>query len=316
VHLAIDHEVYRFRLRCLEPMRLPAYKGSALRGVFGHCFKAVVCALRREECPTCLVRASCTYQRVFETRVAPGEGPRRGVDAAPHPYVLGVEPEGRTEYGPGEEVTCTLTLLGPALGILPYLVYTFQEVGRRGLTPAGRPLALRLVEALGTEGWRTVYEEGAAQLAEARAPAPPPPVPDLSRGAAVELVTPLRLQDRGELCRRLDFGTLFLAAWRRLGLLARYYGAGQPAFDRELLDASRAVAAAGPDLRWHDWTRYSNRQKRTMQLGGLVGEVAFAGDLSPFAPWLAWAGRLHLGKATSFGLGEIRVRPLPAGGRP
>lgn len=309
MHLTIDHEVYRFRLRCLEPMRLPPYKGSALRGVFGHAFKAVVCALRREECRICLVRASCTYQRVFETRVAPGDGPRPGVDAAPHPYVFGVALDGRTEYAGGDEVTFTLTLLGPALGILPYLVYAFQEVGRRGLTPARKPLALSAVEALGEGGWRTVYAEGAGSLAEARVAAPPPQVPDLSRGALVRLETPLRLQERGELVRDPGFGALFLAARRRFGLLARYYGNGEPAFDRGLLDASREVPTTRSELRWHDWTRYSNRQKTTMQLGGLVGELAFAGDLAPFAPWLAWAERFHLGKATSFGLGAVRVVP-------
>ena len=60
-------------------------------------------------------------------------------------------------------------------------------------------------------------------------------------------------------------------------------------FDRGLLEASRQIPTARSRLRWHDWTRYSNRQETTMQLGGLVGELAFAGDLAPFAPWLAWA---------------------------
>ena len=314
--LTIGHEVYRFRLRCIEPMRLPPYKGSALRGVFGHAFKDVVCALRREECRTCLVRASCTYQRVFETRVAPHAGPRPGVDAAPHPYLFGVDRDGRTEYAEGDQLAFTLTLLGPALGILPYLVYAFQEVGRRGLTPARKPLALHAVEALGAEGWRGVYAEGAGSLAETRVPAPPPEVPDLSRGAVVHLETPLRLQERGALVRDPGFGTLFLAARRRFGLLARYYGNGEPPFDRGLLEASRQIPTIRSELRWHDWTRYSNRQKTTMQLGGLVGELAFAGDLAPFAPWLAWAERLHLGKATSFGLGAVRVVPAAAANPP
>ncbi|MEW6488315.1 MAG: CRISPR system precrRNA processing endoribonuclease RAMP protein Cas6 [Thermodesulfobacteriota bacterium] len=312
--IAIDHEVYRFRLQCLEPMRLPPYKGSALRGVFGHAFKAVVCALRRERCPSCLVRASCTYQRVFESRVAPGEGPRQGVDAAPHPYVLGVPLDGRTEYGEGDEVAVTLTLLGPALGILPYLVYAFQEVGRRGLTPARKPLALAAVEALGEGGWQTVYAQESGSLLEARVAAAPPAIPHLSRGAAVILETPLRLQERGELVRDPGFGALFLAARRRLGLLARYYGGGEPPFDRGLLDASRAVPTTRSELRWHDWTRYSNRQQTKMQLGGVVGTLVFEADLTPFAPWLAWAERLHLGKATSFGLGKLRLIPLGAGG--
>jgi hypothetical protein len=44
---------------------LPPFKGSTFRGVFGRALKEVVCALKRQECPTCLLRSQCVYTQVF-----------------------------------------------------------------------------------------------------------------------------------------------------------------------------------------------------------------------------------------------------------
>jgi len=66
-----------------------------------------------------------------------------------------------------------------------------------------------------------------------------------------------------------------------------------------------------PGLHWHDWTRYSGRQKESMKMGGLLGDLRLHGlGLSTFWPAL-WHGQwVHLGKGTSFGLGVYRVEAL------
>jgi CRISPR/Cas system endoribonuclease Cas6 (RAMP superfamily) len=45
-----------------------------------------------------------------------------------------------------------------------------------------------------------------------------------------------------------------------------------------------------------------------MKLGGLVGTMTLAGDLSPFTPLLRAAEILHVGKGATFGLGKVAVR--------
>ena len=44
-----------------------------------------------------------------------------------------------------------------------------------------------------------------------------------------------------------------------------------------------------------------------MQLGGLVGRVTYAGDLTEFVPFVALGAYLHVGKNATFGLGKYRV---------
>ncbi len=306
----LPHELYRFVLEPLESMRLPTYKGSTFRGVFGHSLRKVACALRDERCPTCLVRSTCTYQRVFETQVDRADGPKPGVNRAPHPYVL-VPPLGEErEVGPGQELACTLLLMGPARGTLPYLVYTFHDVGRRGLTRERKPLALRRVEALGAQGWRTVYAEGWEALAEPAVEAPAPKVPNRADGrVVVQFITPVRLKRNGRLVRELSADDLLVALARRWGDLARYYGGGidpEPGV-KAILGLRGRVRFGRCELRWLDWTRYSNRQQSRMQLGGVVGRAEIEGDVAELVPWLGWAERFHLGKATSFGLGRLGI---------
>lgn len=286
---------------------MPEYKGSAFRGVFGHAFKRVVCALRTQECVSCLVREACTYQRVFETGVAAQDGPRTGVKVAPHPYVLVPPLEERTRYAAGDRLSLDLLLMGPARGILPYLVYTFQEVGRLGLTAERKPLVLRSVEGFGEQGWEVVFNDAEGQLRRSAVPAPAPHPTPLDGIVSMDLVTPMRLQEKGRLLSELTFGSLFLAVWRRHQLLSRYYGGEGEVSGHELFEAAKRIETLGERVQWKDWTRWSNRQQTKMQLGGLFGRAQFRGDLSPFATWLAWAERFHVGKATSFGLGKVQL---------
>ncbi|HEX9944261.1 MAG TPA: hypothetical protein VGG03_19800, partial [Thermoanaerobaculia bacterium] len=77
-------------LRALAPARLPAFKGSMLRGAFGHALRRSVCLMGPEQpCETCRLRRACAYTRIFETFVEDEPPPLlRGLDAAPRPYVF------------------------------------------------------------------------------------------------------------------------------------------------------------------------------------------------------------------------------------
>ena len=57
---------YTFRCRFETDARLPEYKGSTFRGLFGTALKRIVCALKHQECGGCILRSSCLYPQVFE----------------------------------------------------------------------------------------------------------------------------------------------------------------------------------------------------------------------------------------------------------
>ena len=74
-----------------------------------------------------------------------------------------------------------------------------------------------------------------------------------------------------------------------------------------LIEKATVVETTDSTLRWKDWTRYSSRQDRKIQLGGLVGRATYAGDLEAFVPFAALGAYLHVGKNATFGLGRYKI---------
>ena len=58
----------------------------------------------------------------------------------------------------------------------------------------------------------------------------------------------------------------------------------------------------------HEWGRYSNRQRVKMKMGGFIGGIEYAGDaIEEFLPLIVAGEILHVGTATTFGLGRYEV---------
>lgn len=60
-----------------DPITMPAYKGSTLRGAIGNSLKNMVCIRRDRECGACLIKNKCSYTFLFETSVFMDQKPCR-----------------------------------------------------------------------------------------------------------------------------------------------------------------------------------------------------------------------------------------------
>ena len=88
-----------------QPIILPPYKGSTLRGGFGNAFKKVVCALKHQECSDCILKEQCVYSYVFETPPPRGATVMRKYRSVPHLFIIEPPPERKMGYKPGDELT-------------------------------------------------------------------------------------------------------------------------------------------------------------------------------------------------------------------
>jgi hypothetical protein len=297
---------YYFYAIFLEPAILPAFKGSTFRGVFGVALKRVVCALKQQECEACLLQSQCIYARIFETRCEPG------LPSPPHPFVIEPPLTAETHFQPGDQFAFALLLFGWANEYLPYFVYAFEEMGKIGL---GRKLegkrgSFKLERVAADE--EIIYQSQDRLLSKH----PPERLelaePGLSQNEemalTVHLETPLRLKYQNTLGAQLPFHILVRAALRRLAALNEQFGDGEPPLDyRGLVTRAQKIEIMNAHLHWHDWQRYSNRQDQAMLMGGMLGNVSYQGRVAEFQPLLDYAAKVHLGKATTFGLGKIRV---------
>lgn len=308
---AIPYLRLRHTLRALAPAHLPPFKGSMLRGAFGHALRRSVCAMGPDQpCESCRLRRACVYTRIFETFIEDTPPPfLRGLTTSPRPYVF--EPlEETLDFAPGDPLPFDLLLIGQATELQAYATLAVERMAAAGLGAHRVPFELARVEALSPEGsWIPLLADG-RPLGPAAVPPSLPPRDDFqATRATIHLRTPLRLKERGGLSGTVDFRALTLAMLRRVLELAHFHvpGAETDWSFRPLLDRAAALRST-PRVSWHDWDRYSNRQQRKVTLGGLLGTLEIEGEIgADLAGLLRAAEILHVGKGATFGLGKIEV---------
>ena len=297
---------YRLEFRTEQPIHLPEYAGSALRGAFGHALRRAACVTREPDCSACALYRSCPYPAVFEPP-PPLDYARRTLSNVSAPFVVEPPPWGERQHSPGAELSFGLVLIGPALVQLPLVLLAWRHALLRGLGPQQ-----------GTASLQRVFVEGETEPVLANPSAklrPHPqqlmlPVPAATPDS-VRLIfeTPLRLQREGQVLRPAQLGPrdLLMALWRRTASLVELQLGGTLDVDFAALNAHASTITGEQQLSWRDWTRHSNRQQQRMVLGGVIGEWTLHGDLAPFWPLLQLGQWLHVGKNVTFGLGRYRI---------
>ncbi len=296
---------YRLEFTTEQPIHLPEYAGSALRGAFGHALKQIACVTRQRNCAACALYRSCAYPAIFETP-PPLDYTRRKLSNVPLPFVVEPPPWGERAHAAGSALHFGTVLIGPALGQLPLVLMAWRRALQLGLGPQQ-----------GTARLERVFAEGVAEpvLADAvvgvrghaqHLPLPPHPAPS---HVTLTFDTPLRLQRGGQLLGvgELTAQDLLRALLRRVAELVELQLGGSMDIDFAALSAHAATITGDTQLIWRDWTRQSNRQQQRMVLGGVVGRWTLHGDLAPFWPLLHLGQWLHVGKNTTFGLGSYRI---------
>lgn len=304
--LPIDR--FRFSIKATSLMVLPPYKGGIFRGAFGATFRRLVCGLRKDDCTSCILRGNCLYVSLFTPSPPPDFPDAAKFNPAPPPYVLNPPLTSRQGFRPGETLDFDLVLMGRATDALPYFIYTFMELGKRGIgRERGRFDVLRA--ELIRDGQPTEVYNGASKTLLAL-PAPPEhPFHDQEDGIgslAIKFLTPLRMKAGNALVTKLSFPLFFERLAQRITLLSAFYGNGKPVQDfQPLLRRSEEIKVVDSRLHWYDWARYSAKQKALMKLGGLRGSITFEGELGPFMPLLRMGEQVNVGQGTSFGLGRM-----------
>ena len=300
---------YRVHALALDTIQLPAYSGSAWRGLFGHALRSAVCVTGKPECDGCLLYRNCVYSYVFETPPPVDTQVMRKYTAAPHPFVITPDPVQKETVEAGESLQVDLTVFGTANQHLPYLLYAFEKAGERGLGSAqGRFEVTALSQRL--ETWQRIYQPGEAL--QALPPVMPEIPPCPSGKVVVDFKTPLRirLQGREVKASELDFYGVFSILMRRVSMLQQFHTEQPLELDfKALSDQARTVPVLNRSLFWQDWTRYSSRQKTPVKMGGLMGTLTLSGDsLKDFWPILYLGQFTHAGKGTAMGLGSFSLR--------
>jgi hypothetical protein len=229
--MAATLTIGRFELtvEAKEPIILPPYKGSTLRGGFGNAFRRVVCVIREKECKECLLKGQCIYSYVFETPPPAGTKVMRKYEAAPHPFIIEPPLQKKKGYKPGDQFSFGLTLIGKAVDYLPYFIYTFDQLGGMGIGKGRGKFELKEVRSLDNDGNPSVIYSSKAKTLKAFNPEKIMVETDVRepdqeiKALTISFLTPTRLYYNERLVSALEFHILVRQLLRRISLLSYFH---------------------------------------------------------------------------------------------
>ena len=291
---------------------VPHYPASMLRGAFGYALKQVSCMLPKTACEACPLKQSCPYIQVFQPQILKSN--------IATPYLIQPVHLGKQVVEPHQSYVFHFMLLGEAANAqLPLLIYAWQKALKKGLGKQRMTAQLTSVQHLPAE--QTIWQKGEEGCMTE--------VPWLNeewggletkiaqQGVQLQIQTPLRLTHYGKRvgAREFHFSLFLLALKRRLEALQIYIPNLPQLIDEQIRWAG--LAEVKSQVQWHDWSRYSNRQKQKMTLGGLLGKMQVQFDnkahIEALLPAL-WLGQfVNLGKNTVFGMGHYQLLNLEDG---
>ena len=284
-----------------------------MRGGFGNIFKKTVCMNSAWECDKCLLQEKCVYSYIFETPLPQNllEKSKFKLKRPPHPYVLEPPNTSKIEYNHNDELAFNLILIGRGIEYLPYFVFIFEELGKKGIGKGRGKYELLRVD--NEEGGR-IYEFGKLSdnfkiksfqdiineynFAESKN----------YQQVKINFLTPVRVVLRGELTIKFDFKLFVTSLFRRISWLSIIHCNKELEFNyKGFISYANDIKTKEINIKWYDWERYSSKQDTRMKLGGFVGNITFEGDLKEFLPFIKLGEYIHIGKQTSFGLGKYEI---------
>lgn len=304
---------YRFFFRVTEPLCLPDYAGSTLRGVFGHALMQLSGIEKNDIKHKTPLFVRSPYAQVFEPQQTIGEGLLNSLSDAPVPYVIEAPVVPARIYQPGEVLTFDMVLMGVALSHLPMIILAWRRALLHGIGRQNRGKA-ELTQVLYVAELPQIIYSLERPIVVAHDQWLKFPCFSTSESLHLIFNTPLRLQHSGSLLNvsELTAGVFLRNLIRRFSICVQLQNPQQAlsldvAQLNQLADTVQGIAR----MRLQHWKRYSSRQKRVMNLNGLVGHWLLHDVPVELLPYV-WLGQyLHVGKNTSFGLGGYVISSEP-----
>ncbi len=304
---------------------MPRYKGNLFRGRLGDLLRKITCISDGGQCEEqCQFPEGCVYSKCFETPVPDDSPILRGQPFAPHPFVLEPPRTGKRDYAPGDTFACNLILIGEAIDLLPWMVFTFHEIGKRriGLRDQRGGCQLDKVESLpahGSQLRQTIYTAETEMLTNEglilRLADVIEDAPHAADGIELEFLTPTSIKLDGRWTSNLTFEHLIRNLLRRIRFLSYFHCGEDLDVDAPALIESACSVRHEFRFRWVRIERRSRRAERAIPMDGFIGKVRFEGELEPFLPFIRLGEYLHIGHHTAFGYGQYRLTTACQGTR-
>ncbi len=259
--------------------------------------------MSHRNCSKCMVSDSCGYFQVFESQDESKK--HEGFFFKPHPYII--TPSSQNEFQKGDVLEFSITIFGESIRYMPYFIFSFDLMGKLGFGEKRHKFTLKEVKDFKTG--KSVFDGEKIHTSNITQST----IQDYATQVCIfpsqdtlhytlTFDTPARFVEDKKDVTRLTPDILLNSMIRRYKTLHQFYGEFVES-DLELGNLQLAESSQ----RYESWKRYSNRQGRTLEQGGITGSYALSLTERKLALFLFCMEVLHVGKSTTFGLGKVRL---------
>lgn len=292
----LPFRTYTFDLELRTDRPVSRFLTATLRGGFGYMLRSIVCTTPKADCAKCLLKHNCAYTFLFDTFPPPDAVRMRTYTNIPRPFSFFSTQD-------GSRITLRLLLVGSAVQYLPYMIYTMNKLGAKGL---GKGRMRFAVKSVALDDGALVYPVGDNDVKPDIQPLElQVTAGENAEGTALLMFSsPLVLRKDGKIVREFEPYPFFTTLLRRVTSLATFYaGYTDTDLPAGLLDSARAMEAR-VDMRFVEVDRYSTRQEARIDYSGMIGTVELTGNIGAVLPLLKAGEMLGVGKNTVFGYGR------------
>lgn len=255
----------------------PYFIGSQLRGALGYALKKVTCINPSYTCDGCFAVSNCLYHEFYEEK------------NTFHKYRFDFE-LAKPYYD------FNLYLFDSATAKLPYIISAFimlltqNGLGRDNKTYKDFSIFVNDIECY-KDGKVTLPQEFVKKIQ----------IDKICRNIKLQFITPLRIKKENRFLRsdEIELKDIINSIYQRqMKLLGKDFKKFPYEIQGEVISK---------DIVFKDLTRQSNRQKTTMNMGGLIGQMQIQNLNKESYEVLKVGEILGVGKQCVFGLGKIKI---------
>lgn len=308
--------VKKYKVVCefITTTKLPLFLGKFLRGSFGRNLKRISCLNKKEKnCLECCFKNICIYFITFESIDEKGLNTilKKG-KYLPHPFIIEPPETNKNIYERGECFEFNLILIGFLNYQINLYIKTLISMGEYGIGIDKNQGCFDIKSIITCDNKvlypfpeiYKIYEFLENDLLKEK-------VENYNiRELKINFITNTRILNNGKLVgtkEPLEFEILFKSMLNRIKILAYLYNNWIIDLDeKKYKTLSEKIKIKNSNISWGvDWNIYSGRQKMNINLGGIIGDINYIGNLSYFLPFIITSKYIHIGDHTSYGFGKI-----------
>jgi hypothetical protein len=276
----------RFAFRAEGRVHFAKMAANTLRGAFGYALRA---AAGEQE-----------FQAIFVPGAA--DPHPSGLADLPRPFVFRSAHLDGVTIEPGQSLCFDVNLFETRRPPVETFAAAFHMMGQRGIGAGSSRMELREMRHVDLEGQIVRDPIGPLVLSLS-------PCPAAVEAVSVDFLTPTELKWQAQVVWEPLFPILFARVRDRIATLRALYGGGALDIDfRAMGERASAIRMTASAIRFLEATRRSSRTGQRHPIGGFAGWADYEGPLAEFLPWLQAAAFTGVGRQTTWGKGEIRVR--------